>query len=212
MLDGDTWPFNADQYLLMNVAVLPDISASFTSSALEVDYVRVYQENPCSIPASPSTTVSSATTATLSWDAVPGAIGYQVRGGRVGGPVKQLRTTATSRTLSIFDPSTDYEWQVRAYCDPVFSSFSEMQNFTTPAVRTGPAMSVGPNPSGGTINIQFSNAEEHLLELVDLNGRILHSTQVSNQNNLVLDQLPSGLYFIRLTGAESTIQELLVVN
>jgi beta-glucanase (GH16 family) len=38
-----TWPFDADQYLLLNVAILPEIAANFTSSALEIDYVRVYQ-------------------------------------------------------------------------------------------------------------------------------------------------------------------------
>ena len=44
--DASTWPFDADQYLIMNVAILPNISTSFTSSTLEVDYVRVYQQNP----------------------------------------------------------------------------------------------------------------------------------------------------------------------
>lgn len=38
-----TWPFDDPQYLLFNVAMLPNVAASFTSSALEVDYVRVYQ-------------------------------------------------------------------------------------------------------------------------------------------------------------------------
>lgn len=37
------WPYNAPQYLLFNVAILPNIDANFTESAMEVDYVRVYQ-------------------------------------------------------------------------------------------------------------------------------------------------------------------------
>jgi beta-glucanase (GH16 family) len=42
----DTWPFDADQYILLNVAILPDINpTTFTESTLEVDYVRVYQES-----------------------------------------------------------------------------------------------------------------------------------------------------------------------
>lgn len=41
--NADTWPFDAPQYLLLNIAILPNIAAAFTSSALEVDYVRVYQ-------------------------------------------------------------------------------------------------------------------------------------------------------------------------
>jgi len=39
------WPYNAPQYLLFNVAILPNIASNFTESAMEIDYVRVYQSN-----------------------------------------------------------------------------------------------------------------------------------------------------------------------
>lgn len=41
--DSSTWPFNAPQYLLLNVAMQPTIDPNFTQSAMEIDYVRVYQ-------------------------------------------------------------------------------------------------------------------------------------------------------------------------
>lgn len=41
--NASTWPFNQPQYLLLNVAMQPAISPSFTQSAMEIDYVRVYQ-------------------------------------------------------------------------------------------------------------------------------------------------------------------------
>jgi beta-glucanase (GH16 family) len=41
--NANTWPFDADQYILLNVAIEPSISPSFTQSAMEIDYVRVYQ-------------------------------------------------------------------------------------------------------------------------------------------------------------------------
>ncbi len=44
--DASTWPFDNDQYLIMNVAILPSISPNFTSSNLEVDYVRIFQQSP----------------------------------------------------------------------------------------------------------------------------------------------------------------------
>ena len=47
--NASTWPYDAPQYLLMNVAIQPDIVAGFTESALEIDYVRVYQESSLSI-------------------------------------------------------------------------------------------------------------------------------------------------------------------
>jgi len=53
----DTWPFDAEQYILFNVAILPIIDPSFTESAMEVDYIRIYQESPVTgletVPAPP---------------------------------------------------------------------------------------------------------------------------------------------------------------
>jgi beta-glucanase (GH16 family) len=43
--DANTWPYDADQYLLLNIAMQAQTAPSFTQSAMEVDYVRVYQEN-----------------------------------------------------------------------------------------------------------------------------------------------------------------------
>lgn len=41
--NSSTWPFDSEQYLLLNVAIQSNISSTFTQSAMEVDYVRVYQ-------------------------------------------------------------------------------------------------------------------------------------------------------------------------
>lgn len=40
-----TWPFDAEQYLLLNIAIEPSVTSSFMQSAMEIDYVRVYQGN-----------------------------------------------------------------------------------------------------------------------------------------------------------------------
>lgn len=47
--NADTWPFDAPQYFLFNVAMLPNVRASFSSSAMEVDFIRVYQSCPTSL-------------------------------------------------------------------------------------------------------------------------------------------------------------------
>ncbi len=44
--NADTWPFDAEQYILFNVAILPNIDPNFTESAMEVDYIRIYQRSP----------------------------------------------------------------------------------------------------------------------------------------------------------------------
>jgi beta-glucanase (GH16 family) len=48
--NSSTWPFDADQYMLLNVAIQPSIEASFVQSSMEIDYVRVYQESTASVP------------------------------------------------------------------------------------------------------------------------------------------------------------------
>lgn len=40
--NASTWPFDADQYLLLNVAIESGIDSNFVASAMEVDYVRIY--------------------------------------------------------------------------------------------------------------------------------------------------------------------------
>ena len=47
--NNSTWPFDADQYLLLNIAIEPTIAASFTQSSMDIDYIRVYQETPVGI-------------------------------------------------------------------------------------------------------------------------------------------------------------------
>ncbi|MEM8907469.1 MAG: family 16 glycosylhydrolase [Bacteroidota bacterium] len=44
-----TWPFDAEQYLIFNIAILPHIDPAFTESTMEIDYVRVYQNLPTSV-------------------------------------------------------------------------------------------------------------------------------------------------------------------
>ncbi len=44
--NAETWPFNSDQYLLLNLAIQGEVPANFTQAELEVDYVRIYQGGP----------------------------------------------------------------------------------------------------------------------------------------------------------------------
>lgn len=46
--NASTWPFNAEQYLLLNIAIEPSISANFVQTTMEIDYVRVYQQGALS--------------------------------------------------------------------------------------------------------------------------------------------------------------------
>lgn len=42
--NSETWPFDAEFYLLINFAIQGNISSNFTQASLELDYIRVYQK------------------------------------------------------------------------------------------------------------------------------------------------------------------------
>jgi beta-glucanase (GH16 family) len=45
IIDSNYWPFNLEQYLIINVAMQSNVPATFTQTDLEVDYIRIYQES-----------------------------------------------------------------------------------------------------------------------------------------------------------------------
>ncbi len=44
--NADTWPFDKEQFILLNIAIQPIIATTFVQSSMEIEYVRVYQEEP----------------------------------------------------------------------------------------------------------------------------------------------------------------------
>ena len=43
--NSDTWPFDSKMYLLLNIAIVPNIASSFTESEMEIDYIRIFRNN-----------------------------------------------------------------------------------------------------------------------------------------------------------------------
>jgi len=41
--NSETWPYASDYYLILNIAIEPDIDAAFVESPMVVDYIRIYQ-------------------------------------------------------------------------------------------------------------------------------------------------------------------------
>ena len=91
--------------------------------------------NSCQIPQNPITSSIGATTATVSWDATPTAIGYRLEGRQVGvAAIRAALLTTNSRTLGIFMPGRSYEWRVAASCDGLnLSPYTGWNVFTTSA-------------------------------------------------------------------------------
>lgn len=178
-----------------------DATVDFTTDYL---YAQLCDSDPaCAIPENQIATILSPTAATLTWDPVPDAIGYQVRGGAVGGTQGGFTTTATSRTLNILTSATTYGWQVRAYCPPALSAYSAGNVFTTPAPKLSDRLEVI-SVGDGQASIQMNESpEEAWLSWYDLSGRLVHKEQFGPGRNLCqISNLQSGLYLIRYRSGE----------
>ena len=41
--NSDTWPYDSDYYIILNIAIEPEIEPDFVESPMVVDYIRIYQ-------------------------------------------------------------------------------------------------------------------------------------------------------------------------
>lgn len=121
----------------------------------------------CPAPTGLTTTNIRTTSARLSWQPIPGAAYYQVRGRRTGtnswltAIVPGNKNTLTASGLVC---NTNYEWHVRVYCDTtqnvdIISDFSSpLVPFKTAACAASPGdkMVVYPSPAprGALVNLK----------------------------------------------------------
>lgn len=58
---------------------------------------------------------------------------------------------------------------------------------------------VYPNPTHGNITINLSNASNALIDIIDINGKVLKTKQVNNTTNTFnLSDFENGIYFVKV--------------
>lgn len=55
--DSDNWPFDSEQYIVLNIAILPHIDPNFEEGIMEIDFIRIYQEATTASKTNPSSSV-----------------------------------------------------------------------------------------------------------------------------------------------------------
>jgi hypothetical protein len=115
--------------------------------------------NRCDMPSGFNFSQVTGSSATLSWQPVNGATGYEVSYRIVNGTWTNVTTSSTSYTLSGLNPNTSYEAQVRALCrDNQVSTFTKPLQFSTQAA--------GSNADCGTpAGLRAYNATESSITL-----------------------------------------------
>ena len=183
----------------------------------EVEDYCVYLTNgsgpTCDVPANPTTSILGATAATVSWDPVSGATSYLLNGRRAGTSAwRPVTISGTSRTFTIFTPSTSYEWRVSAVCGASSSGFGAIQSFTTPSSREATVVdvfAVYPNPAQEMLNVVVSASEAPIrIRIMNTVGAVVYEQQhklAAGHNTLSLDvsSLADGMYFLEVTDEQS---------
>ena len=162
---------------------------------------------------------------TATWEAIPGAIGYQICGvidGDSSTLVCNLRTT-NDKTYFNLDPGVVYTFNVRVMCaDSTISEFSETYSFTMAPPRLGEFQEMDfnlyPNPASERMLIDFeaANSGELTVELSDATGKIMLASnqslsEGSNQIEVNVANLPAGLYIVTLQDGTQSYRERLMI-
>lgn len=117
------WPFNAEQYLLLNIAmggVAGTIPSNFTQASMEIDYVRVYQNTlvdtqaPSNFTATIGTVTSSTIELLLNADDNSGNVNYNIT--YSGGTIALANPSGIQKSVIVPNlmPNTTYSFSVSA--------------------------------------------------------------------------------------------------
>lgn len=121
--NANNWPFDADQYLLLNIAmggVAGNIPSNFNQATMEIDYVRVYQnvqvdtQIPTNFTATIGTVTSSSIELLLNSNDNSGSVVYGVTYGSNSTSAAGNSGVQKSVIISGLNPTTNYSFSVSA--------------------------------------------------------------------------------------------------
>ena len=121
--NASNWPFDKEQYILLNIAmggIAGNIDANFTQTAMDIDYVRVYQnttvdtQSPTNFTASVGTITGSSVELLLNATDNSGNLSYNVTYG--GNSANTFGTSGVQKSLVInnLTQNTNYTFNVSA--------------------------------------------------------------------------------------------------
>lgn len=119
----NNWPFNSEQYLLLNIAmggIAGNIPANFNQESMEIDYVRVYQntavdtEAPTNFTATIGAVTSSTIELLLNSDDNSGNVNYTIN--YSGGTISLANPAGVQKSVIVpnLTPNTNYSFSVSA--------------------------------------------------------------------------------------------------
>lgn len=151
--------------------------------------------------------------------------------------IRLLNTGQTNFILSGLLPNTKYQYRLKTICGTTAGTYSSKKTFTTIGntsfISAGSTfmksfeteeigqqeMVIFPNPAKENFTISFFSEQEakSTIELFDISGRIIKVVTedlIDGDNDVYLDteNIPSGIYFIRLTTAFQSETKRLIIE
>jgi endonuclease/exonuclease/phosphatase family metal-dependent hydrolase len=81
---------------------------------------------------------------------------------------------------------------------PIVSDFTINQTASTNQNTLNNVITIYPNPANNSITIQVQNRETYQLKLIDIYGKIVLETSITNNNKINIENLNSGVYFVMI--------------
>ncbi len=190
---------------------------------------------PCEVPTNVSAVVTS-NSATISWNASNGNIGFELEYGTQGFALGSGITVYAAEppvTLTGLNYDTEYDIYVRGVCaEDNFSDWSDAVGIATGSVGIGdvaePLCTIHPNPTSSSATITLTGISGKVrIAVVDMNGREV--AMVAEKGNgthgaeafecfgecaksFKVGGLAQGAYFVRVTGENVSMVKKLIVR
>jgi hypothetical protein len=186
---------------------LPCANAAYVTSTITLPVKAC-----CDAPANLTKVGLGVNGGLFSWDAVPGAVGYEYNATQnATPPVTGQFTNNTSCIVSTLSPGTFYLY-VRTYCgNGLYSPWVRIGPFATPTTGIHPVagddytMMIYPNPVSdeATIEIKGGMPRNTTIQITDLLGRIISTTESADRKfNINMRDLASGMYLLHFNDGE----------
>lgn len=130
--------------------------------------------------------------------------------------IKGTSTASNSFDLNTWSTGTGGTWENWSINNGVLTEISSTAPNCTPLILNKQKESfpylIYPNPVHSILNIEHPNTKLEAIQIIDLNGQVIHSIKPSNQSqtSLNLETLPAGIYILQVLSAQDWFSSKLI--